>query len=213
MPGPYEPGDGPDAEVPVFVEGAVKDEAVGGLVLKPGAVQKRKKSKSGRPRVHPVRPGVKEKWEVYDVRNNFTFPDGIDTWALNVCSRIRGARKKAGLTFYALSAGTGIDEGALSKLERGHLPLTLPKLRRIAGALGISVASLMDTQVESLEVLPVTRDTWQVVESDEKAILTGFRGLRRKEKRLFLGFMRVMYAARPTREPDVPKDPIISGTR
>jgi transcriptional regulator with XRE-family HTH domain len=61
--------------------------------------------------------------------------------------RIKKFRTEDGLTQPQLAAKAGVDQGGLSKLERGLTTnLTLEILRRLARALGCSVADLLDEE-------------------------------------------------------------------
>lgn len=64
---------------------------------------------------------------------------------MNVGGNIRHYRKKAGLTLTQMESLTGINNGNLSRIERGGQNLTAPTLTKIAEALGVSVAKLLTT--------------------------------------------------------------------
>jgi transcriptional regulator with XRE-family HTH domain len=55
---------------------------------------------------------------------------------------IAGRRAELGLTQEQLSEAAGLDQGALSRIERGKQDLSTPKLMAIAGALTIKVSDL-----------------------------------------------------------------------
>ena len=57
---------------------------------------------------------------------------------------IKDARKRAGLTQVRLSAATGIDQAAISRMENGRQGITLAQLKRIAVALGLTPADLVE---------------------------------------------------------------------
>ncbi len=59
-------------------------------------------------------------------------------------TNIRAWRKERGLTMVELSEMAEIDQGHLSKLERGLLPYNQPNLERIARALGVTPATLLE---------------------------------------------------------------------
>lgn len=63
----------------------------------------------------------------------------------SIGERIRLHRKSAGLTLQQMEALTGINNGNLSRIERGNQNLTEPTLSKIAGALGITLTQLLDT--------------------------------------------------------------------
>jgi transcriptional regulator with XRE-family HTH domain len=50
---------------------------------------------------------------------------------------LREARQARGLSQSAVSRATGVDQGALSRAERGLAGLSLPALCRVAGAVGL----------------------------------------------------------------------------
>jgi transcriptional regulator with XRE-family HTH domain len=56
--------------------------------------------------------------------------------------KIKRQRQRAGLSQRQAAKNAGIDQGGLSKIERGQNP-SLGMLRRIAGVLGCSVADLL----------------------------------------------------------------------
>ncbi len=56
---------------------------------------------------------------------------------------IRDVRKQAGLTQVQLSEATGIDQASISRMESGKQGITLEYLKRIASALGVEPAVLM----------------------------------------------------------------------
>lgn len=58
--------------------------------------------------------------------------------------RIRARRKAAGLTLLQMEALTDINNGNLSRIERGTQNLTEPTLTKIAGALGLTLAQLLE---------------------------------------------------------------------
>lgn len=57
--------------------------------------------------------------------------------------RLRAARSRAGITQVELSERTGLDQAAISRMERGqHLP-RIDTLRKVATGLGVSVSDLL----------------------------------------------------------------------
>jgi transcriptional regulator with XRE-family HTH domain len=57
---------------------------------------------------------------------------------------IRAWRKERGMTMMELAEKSDIDQGHLSKLERGLLPYNQPNLERIAIALSVTAAVLIE---------------------------------------------------------------------
>ena len=64
-------------------------------------------------------------------------------------TNIRAWRKERGMTMVELAEKAGIDQGHLSKLERGFLPYNQPNLERIARALGVAPATLIEARPRS----------------------------------------------------------------
>ncbi|MGH9957397.1 MAG: helix-turn-helix domain-containing protein [Pyrinomonadaceae bacterium] len=61
--------------------------------------------------------------------------------------KIKNLREESGLTQRQLARKAGVDQGGLSKIERGlKANLTLEMLRRLARALGCSAADLLDDE-------------------------------------------------------------------
>jgi transcriptional regulator with XRE-family HTH domain len=61
-------------------------------------------------------------------------------------SRLRGARANAGLSQSALERKSGIPKSMLSRYENDRLLPSVPTLRRLAGALGITASSLLERE-------------------------------------------------------------------
>ena len=57
---------------------------------------------------------------------------------------LKDLRIESNLSQAELAERSGISQGYLSSLERGEKQPTLPVLKRLASALGISVAALVD---------------------------------------------------------------------
>jgi transcriptional regulator with XRE-family HTH domain len=57
---------------------------------------------------------------------------------------IRAWRKERGMTMMELAEEADIDQGHLSKLERGLLPYNQPNLERLAIALRVTTAVLIE---------------------------------------------------------------------
>lgn len=66
---------------------------------------------------------------------------------------VRDARKRLGLSVQALSEKAGVSFGLVSQLERGLGNPSLQSLQRLAGALGIPVAQLLDEPAAPLAVV------------------------------------------------------------
>lgn len=67
---------------------------------------------------------------------------------LDIGARIRAHRKALGLTLTQLQELTGINNGSLSKIERGIQSLTNETIRQLASAFGISLSELFtDTRL------------------------------------------------------------------
>lgn len=66
----------------------------------------------------------------------------------NVGSRVRAARIAKDLTQIQLGQRTGIDQGRMSRIERGTGTLSVDEIARIARALNVSAGSLVDGPVD-----------------------------------------------------------------
>lgn len=62
---------------------------------------------------------------------------------------IRDWRKARGMTMVELAEKAEIDQGQLSKLERGLLPYNQPNLERLAEVLRVTPAQLIETRPSS----------------------------------------------------------------
>jgi transcriptional regulator with XRE-family HTH domain len=58
--------------------------------------------------------------------------------------RLRELREAAGLTQIDLSYAVGITQSGISKIERGATSPTLDVILRLAGACGVTIASMTD---------------------------------------------------------------------
>lgn len=58
---------------------------------------------------------------------------------------IRAWRRKRGMTMVELAAKSGMDQGNLSKLERGLIQYTQQNLERLASALGVTPSRLLES--------------------------------------------------------------------
>lgn len=64
---------------------------------------------------------------------------------LRLGAAIRLCRKSHGISQEALADASGIDRAHMGKIERGERNVTLLNILRIATALGISAAALLDS--------------------------------------------------------------------
>jgi len=74
-----------------------------------------------------------------------------------VGATVRTARKRLDLSVQALSQRAGVSFGLVSQLERGLGNPSLQSLQRLAGALGLPVAQLLEPPVEGIVVVPADR--------------------------------------------------------
>jgi transcriptional regulator with XRE-family HTH domain len=63
-------------------------------------------------------------------------------------TRLRSARKAAGLSQEALAIKAGVSQGFLALLERGYSPKHGPKLDAIADALDLETAQVFPAPIE-----------------------------------------------------------------
>lgn len=68
--------------------------------------------------------------------------------------RIRRARRALGLSQAALGAAVGIDQPRVSRLEKGVTVVSADLLRRLAGALGVSVDWLLSLSADGGPAVP-----------------------------------------------------------
>ena len=61
-------------------------------------------------------------------------------------AHIRAWRQERGMTMVELAAKAGMDQGHLSKLERGLLQYTQQNLESLAAALGVTPAALLESE-------------------------------------------------------------------
>ncbi len=71
----------------------------------------------------------------------------------NIGAVIRDHRKRLGLTLQEMQKRTGINNGNLSKIERGQQSLTNDSMKRIAEAFGISLSTLFSAQRAQNDIL------------------------------------------------------------
>lgn len=67
----------------------------------------------------------------------------------DIAGALLAFRKAAGMTQAALAAACGIDQGLLSRLERGRLRASLPVARRISAATGVPLGRLIAIEERS----------------------------------------------------------------
>jgi transcriptional regulator with XRE-family HTH domain len=70
--------------------------------------------------------------------------------------RLRAARVRSGLSQGQLQVRSGVPKSRVSRYENGHLTPSLHTLRRLARALDISEATLLDPREESVEAFCAT---------------------------------------------------------
>lgn len=72
--------------------------------------------------------------------------DGGDGYDLNqrIAGRVSGLRAARGLTLEALAERSGVSRSMISSIERGESSPTAVLLERLAGGLGVTLASLFD---------------------------------------------------------------------
>jgi transcriptional regulator with XRE-family HTH domain len=88
--------------------------------------------------------------------------------------RLREARAKAGLSQSDLEEISGIPKARLSRYENGHVAPSIHTLERLARALGVSQASLLDDERPVLEeFLAVLQQRGVTIDSSERAVALG----------------------------------------
>ncbi|GEP06458.1 helix-turn-helix domain-containing protein [Methylobacterium oxalidis] len=80
-----------------------------------------------------------------------------------VGARIRHFRKRKGFRLSEVSAATGLCNSVLSRIERGHRPVTPEQCAVIAAYLGVPLASLEGPDLEV--VTPEERDLLRTIRS------------------------------------------------
>jgi transcriptional regulator with XRE-family HTH domain len=86
--------------------------------------------------------------------------DDLSTEALG--ARVRGFRRKRGLTLEALAERSGVSRAMISKLERGEKNPTLVIATKVAKGLGVTLLQLAGVE-ERREAVVVSRDERMVV--------------------------------------------------
>ena len=88
--------------------------------------------------------------------------------------RLRETRVKAALSQSELEEISGIPKARLSRYENGHVAPSIQTLERLAKALGVSEASLLDDERAVMEeVLAVLQQRGVRLESSEQAVALG----------------------------------------
>ena len=79
--------------------------------------------------------------------------DGAGAEEIDVGARLRAIRRRRGLLLREVAGRAGISESFLSQVERGRAGASVASLRRIAAALGLTIAELFDSGPRQSEVL------------------------------------------------------------
>jgi len=88
--------------------------------------------------------------------------------------RLRETRAKAGLSQSDLEEISGIPKARLSRYENGHVAPSIHSLERLAKALGVSQASLLDDERAALEeFLAVLQQRGVTIDCSERAAALG----------------------------------------
>ena len=88
--------------------------------------------------------------------------------------RLRATRTKAGLSQSDLEVISGIPKARLSRYENGHVAPSIQTLERLARALNVSEATLLDDgRAVVEEFLKVLLDRGVKIESSEQAVALG----------------------------------------
>ena len=88
--------------------------------------------------------------------------------------RLRQTRVKAGLSQSDLEEISGIPKARISRYENGHVAPSIHTLERLAKALGVSQASLLDDERAVLEeFLAVLQQRGVSIGSSERAVALG----------------------------------------
>lgn len=135
------------------------------------------------------------------MRNTKPIDSDTDLFLDRVGARIRAFRLSQKLTLKELALRAGFPEPELSKYERGHQNFSLDRLRKIAAALGVSAAKLLDDEVEELPQAkpPAQLDPHYLVDPAEKQLIAAFRELVGKEQRIVLLLATEMRTVRDPR--------------
>ena len=101
--------------------------------------------------------------------------------------RIREIREARELTQRQVAARLEIDDYYISRLENNHVNPTLATLQRLAGALEVEVRDFFPAPQVDFQVEPPRLD------KDLKRVVTLWKGLAEKHKRLLLRFIEQTY--------------------
>lgn len=86
------------------------------------------------------------------------------------------------MTQEALAGVAGIEAATLSRYEAGHWPLSVPLLVRLAEALGVAPATLLDTDEDAVvERAP-----------EEEDLLRVWRGMSGERREALLRFLKTL---------------------
>lgn len=79
--------------------------------------------------------------------------DGMDEFLHNLGKRIRSLRQKQGLTQEILAEAAGISGKYLGEVERGEMNVSIQVMKKLADALCIQLADIIENRHESSEVV------------------------------------------------------------
>lgn len=85
---------------------------------------------------------------------------------IGLAQRINARRREMGLTLEQVGARTGLTRSVLSKVENFRVTPSLPALVKIAGALGLTVAELVEGLEEKPQLVVVRRGEGTRIERD-----------------------------------------------
>jgi transcriptional regulator with XRE-family HTH domain len=94
-----------------------------------------------------MRVCTKDIWlsNVYNVANTLIEAATVDNlWSVKIGIAIRTLRDRAGMTQLQLAERAGMDQGNLSRLERGKGDLPTERLVAIAHALGLKASAILE---------------------------------------------------------------------
>lgn len=83
-----------------------------------------------------------------------------------IASRVLALREARGLSLTALAERSGVSRSNISLIERGESSATATVLDKLAGALGVTLASLFEAQAEPQAPAPLQRAAEQPVWTD-----------------------------------------------
>ncbi len=117
-------------------------------------------------------------------------------------SKLRAARLRAGYSQLELSKKSEVLCADIMRMEKGTLPLSIPKLRKIASAVGVSLGAFFSNEVELPpdQKPPAPGDPNYLIEPDEKKMIAAYRALQPgKERRIVIALAEVTRACRDLR--------------